>query len=267
MRVAWMILGILVAMAVPLLAETEVLIVVGPSRHPPGTHEVAAGGRVMAHCLESAGNVDGIRARVVYEWPSDSAVLEKVATVVFTGDQFPGARLEGSEEIMVALGGMVERGCGIVCVHYATGLGAGDVDPEGEHPLLEWTGGYFATKCAHHQSVAAVFEATITPAAGKHPVMRGWETFEMRDEPYTRNWFGKKRGKSEGLASGGFALATTSYPPAAPVKEVIAWGIERADGGRGVGITMPHFFRNWEVEALRMFVLISILWTAKLEVP
>ena len=25
-------------------AETEIMIVVGPSKHPPGTHEVAAGG-------------------------------------------------------------------------------------------------------------------------------------------------------------------------------------------------------------------------------
>lgn len=29
----------------------NVLILVGPSTHPPGTHEVAAGGRLVAHCL------------------------------------------------------------------------------------------------------------------------------------------------------------------------------------------------------------------------
>lgn len=32
---------------------TRVLIVVGPSNHPPGTHEVAAGGRLMQHCLQN----------------------------------------------------------------------------------------------------------------------------------------------------------------------------------------------------------------------
>ena len=34
----------------------------------------------------------------------------------------------------------------------------------GDHPLLHWTGGYFATRCKHHQSVARIFEATIKPA-------------------------------------------------------------------------------------------------------
>src|SRR4051812_38578233 len=35
----------------------QVLIVVGPSMHPPGTHEVAAGGRLIKYCLEHAENV------------------------------------------------------------------------------------------------------------------------------------------------------------------------------------------------------------------
>ena len=32
---------------------TRILIVVGPTNHPPGTHEVAAGGRLMKYCLEN----------------------------------------------------------------------------------------------------------------------------------------------------------------------------------------------------------------------
>lgn len=41
----------------------------------------------------------------------------------------------------------MNRGCGIVYIHYATGLGAGDVKDDGEH----------------HQPVARIFEATINP--------------------------------------------------------------------------------------------------------
>ena len=108
-------------------ASKQVLIVVGPSTHPPGTHEVAAGARLMKHCLENAENVRGIRADVVTAWPDDRQRLQKVATVVFTGDQFPPARMLDRDRIMADLTSMIDHGCGLVCVHYATGLAAGDV--------------------------------------------------------------------------------------------------------------------------------------------
>ena len=41
---------------------TRVLIVVGPSTHPPGSHEVAAGGRLLQHCLENMSNVSDVAA-------------------------------------------------------------------------------------------------------------------------------------------------------------------------------------------------------------
>ena len=70
---------------------------------------------------------------------------------------------------------MMKRRCGIVCVHYATGLLGTDVTPEGEHPLLRWLGGYFANRsCPHHESFAKISDAaTISPAAPQHPVLRG----------------------------------------------------------------------------------------------
>src|SRR5438552_3206919 len=49
----------------------RVLIVVGPSSHPPGSHEVAAGGRLMKQCLESMANVPGVKADVFDGWPKD----------------------------------------------------------------------------------------------------------------------------------------------------------------------------------------------------
>ena len=245
-----------------LCSATDIMIVVGPSNHAPGSHEVQAGARLMANCLENAINVKGIDAEVYYEWPSDSAIHRSASTVVFIGDQFPGERLPGSDAIMDALAKMMKRGCGIVCVHYATGLGARDVTEAGDHPLLHWTGGYFATRCKHHQSKARIFDATIKKGKTGHPVMRGWETFKLRDEPYTRNYFGLK-----GLAPGVYSLATAQYPPTDPRTEIIAWGIDRKDGGRGMGVTMPHFYRNWERDELRKFIMNGIVWTAGLDVP
>lgn len=54
-RLLVLFLGSLIA-ARAAARETQILIVVGPTNHPPGTHEVAAGGRLMKHCLENASN-------------------------------------------------------------------------------------------------------------------------------------------------------------------------------------------------------------------
>ena len=72
---------------------TRVLVIVGPSTHPPGSHEVAAGGRLMAYCLIHADNLSGIQANVVTGWPDDVAVLDAADTLVFIGDTFPPQRL------------------------------------------------------------------------------------------------------------------------------------------------------------------------------
>lgn len=246
-------------------AKTQVLVIVGPSTHPPGSHEVAAGGRLMQHCLEHAANVPGIKAGVFYDWPKDEAALDAAATVVFIGDQFPPARFPDSSVIMARLGKMMSRGCGIVCVHYATGLGAKDVADDGEHPLLHWMGGYFATRCKHHQSIAKIYPAaTITPAAPEHPVSRGWREFTLNDEPYINNYFGPD---ANHLAPNATALATSMLPPESPKREIVAWCAERKDSGRGFGIVMPHFYRNWQLDDLRRFIMNGIVWTAKLDVP
>ena len=62
-------------------------------------------------------------------------------------------------------------------------------------------------------------------------------------------------------------LATSQLPPEAPRPEAVAWCVQRADRGRGFGIVMPHFFRNWADADLRRLILNGIVWTAQLEVP
>jgi len=161
---------------------------------------------------------------------------------------------------------MMQRGCGIVCLHYAVGLLGEDVKPDGEHPLLHWLGGYFAHQsCAHFHSVARIFPAaTIVPAAPAHPILRGWREFTVNDEPYINNYFGPNNNQP---AANVTVLATSQLPPEAPKREAVAWCVERADGGRGFGIVMPHFYKNWRNEDLRRFILNGIVWSAKLEVP
>lgn len=245
-------------------AEPRVLIVVGPSKHPPGTHEAAAGGRLMGYCVEHMRDLPDVRAEVVYEWP-DQTQRAAASTVVFIGDTFPAARFENVQQNLADVDAMMKRGCGIVCVHYATGLWGQDVPKDGAHPLLDWLGGYFANKsCPHHQGVARVYEAAkITPAT-QHPITRGWREFTVKDEPYINNYFG---GQENQPAANVTVLATSQLPPEAPRREPVAWCVERRDGGRGFAIVMPHFYRNWGNDDLRRCILNGIVWTTKLDVP
>lgn len=245
-------------------AESRVLIIVGPSTHPPGSHEVAAGGHLIQHCIENMSNLPGVTADVVEGWP-DKALRDAASTVVFSGDFFPPNRLPNKAQNLADLEVMMQRGCGIVCVHYANGVHGDDVTPEGDHPLLRWTGGYFANRtCKHHESFAKIFPAaTITPADPQHVIVRGVKEFTLNDEPYYNNYFGR----GNRMAANVTPLATSLLPPDNPKPETVAWCIERPDGGRGFGIVMPHFYKNWRVEDLRRFILNGIVWSAKLEVP
>ena len=88
------------------------------------------------------------------------------------------------------------------------------------------------------------------------------EGFTLNDEPYINNYFGK-----DGPAKNVTALATAMLPPEKPNKETVVWAAERADGGRGIGVVMPHFYRNWQLDDLRTLILNAIVWTAKHDVP
>ncbi|WP_461509316.1 ThuA domain-containing protein [Rhodopirellula baltica] len=243
----------------------RVLIIVGPSSHPPGTHEVEAGGRLMKHALEQMENLSGIQADVVEGWP-DQSLRDAASTIVFIGDLFPPNRLPNPQQNLADLDEMMQRGVGIACIHYATGLLGEDVTPDGDHPLLRWMGGYFANRsCPHHESFARVFpRATVTPAETDHPVTRGWKEFTLRDEPYFNNYFGADGNQ---LAPKATVLATSMLPPEAPKRETVAWCIDREDTGRGFGVVMPHYYKNWRDEDLRRLILNGIVWSAKVEVP
>lgn len=244
--------------------EPSVLIIVGPSSHPPGSHEVAASGRLLKHCIENIRNLSRVKCDIVEGWP-DKTLRDAASTVVFTGDFFPPNRLPDSARNLADLDSMMQRGCGIVCVHYANGVHGDDVTAEGEHPLLHWTGGYFANRsCKHHESFARIFPAaTITPVAPQHAIMRGVKEFTLHDEPYYNNYFGLGNRMAANVTS----LATSLLPPDNPKPETVAWCIERPDSGRGFGIVMPHFYKNWREEELRRFILNGVIWTAKIDVP
>jgi hypothetical protein len=57
-------------------------------------------------------------------------------------------------------------------------------------------------------------------------------------------------------------------PVSNPKKQVIAWAVDRKDGGRGFAFTGGHFHDNWsKCDDLRRMMLNAICWTARIPVP
>ena len=114
-----------------------------------------------------------------------------------------------------------------------------------------------------------------------HPASRGVKPFGSNDEWYFNMRF---RDNMEGVTPllSAVAPASTMTRGEGPhsgnpdVKKlvledkkpaVVAWAVERKDGGRGFGFTGGHYHAGWANDSQRTLVLNAIVWTAKAEVP
>jgi type 1 glutamine amidotransferase len=238
-----------------------VLIADKPDGHAPGTHEYAEGIRLLKQALDHSPNIGPIRTEAWFNgWPDDSRALDDAATIVLytTGsDKGKHPILQGDR--LQYLGRLMKRGVGLVCLHYTLYV---DNQPGGGGPeFLEWIGGY--NDYQNNTSTHSVIEnnpPAATPASPDHPISRGWKEFKTRNEFYIRQRFRENDPRR-------VPILTTLLPVERPERQVIAWAMQRADGGRGFGFTGGHFHGNWLLEDFRRMVLNAIVWTAGMEVP
>jgi type 1 glutamine amidotransferase len=264
------VFAILAALAmVPLYANeserhAKIHFIIGPSNHPPGTHEVAAGARLLKHCVDQASSLSMLATALHEGWPEQPESLTGARAIVFSGDQFPPVRFKNTAAILEQLSRLADQGCGFVAVHYAIGVNRPAADNAEVQAMLDRLFGGFSNfiPVAEGGTVPRVMQATITPTKTGHPVTRGVRSFSLHDEPYYKNRFATKTPGSTFTP-----LATAMLPPEEPREEVVAWSIEHERGGRGVAIVMPHFYRNWRNDDLRKLVLNGICWAAGVEVP
>ena len=239
-------------------ARKIVFIAGAPNGHGKGTHEYAKDLKLFKACLDNSG-VKGIRTEVhLNGWPEDPSTLDDAAAIVVhtTGANkgkhplLQGKRLEH-------LGKLMAKGVGLVCIHYTLYVPNDRGGPE----LLEWIGGYYDYQKKHStHRVTTRNPPAATPASPQHAISRGWKAFTIPNEYYIRQRFrdGDKRF---------VPILTTMLPVNKPAKQVIAWAVERADGGRGFAFTGGHFHKNWRNDDLRRMILNAVLWTAKVPVP
>jgi type 1 glutamine amidotransferase len=248
-------------------ADAKIVLIAGKPSHGPGAHEFNAGTKLLVKCLKQTPGIDPVF--VAGGWPEDEGVFDGARSVVFFMDggakhpMIQGDHLKTMQRLM-------DKGVGLVCLHYAVEVPKGE---PGDH-FLDWIGGYYETGFSTNPHWNA--EVKVLP---EHPITRGVHPFALVDEWYYNIRFRPEMkgvtpiivAKPDDAAREGKSSAPRgAYPHIVAAKgreEVLAWAVERPDGGRGFGFTGAHFHSNWANPDFRTLVLNAILWTAKLDVP
>jgi type 1 glutamine amidotransferase len=237
----------------------EIVLSAGKKSHGPNTHEYEKGVRLFKYCLDHSPNVRGVEAVVVTDgWPKDEKLLDGAATILLFSD---GSDIEAKRHPLLngnrldVFARQMKRGCGYVAVHYTT-FTPKDLDGR----FLDWVGGYYDYETGPGPkkwwSKHVVDNYKLKPATPAHPVARGLEPFELREEFYFQMRFRQPDARRRNVLSFGDDDVSA-----------VAWAVERKDGGRGFAYTGGHFHKNWESENVRRMLLNALLWTAKAEVP
>jgi len=257
-------MGLIAALTLPGVADdARIVFIAGNRSHGSGEHEFRAGSLLLAKALNEQSGLP-VRAEVLgVDWAKQPAQLDGAAAVVIYADASSG--VAGQWDY---LDGLAKQGVGLMFMHYAV------------HPSKEMADKY------QRRWVGATMEDdySVNPhwlaelkAMASHPIARGVpESFECYDEFYYHMRFLEDREKVIDLA--------TAVPSRERMKryinmwnkngadgmgkeQTLMWGIERPDGGRGVGFTGGHYHQSWAVDGFRTLVLNAVVWTAGMEVP
>ncbi len=243
-------------------APARIVFLAGGRSHGPGEHEFRAGCMLLARALNEQSGLP-VKAEVIQGWPADPTVLDGAQALVFYSDatSVVGHGWDKTDAL-------VRGGTGVMFMHYAVHPSAAD----GEKYFRPWIGGAFETGW----SVNPHWIADLEPLAG-HPVARGITgPVVCLDEFYYNMRFRPQRGEVLDLVTATPArermiryinLWNEHGVAGLAKKQSLMWGVERPDGGRGVGFTGGHYHRNWAVDGFRTMVLNAIVWTAGLDVP
>jgi ankyrin repeat protein len=237
MKNIWLILSLVTVASVYAKSPTSVLLISGEPSHGPGEHEFPAGCAVLAKALNESGL--NLEATVHSgSWPEPELLIEINAIVVYCDGNEDHLLLSRVSELEA----LAERGVGMVFLHYALDGIPGRFD----ETLLDTVGAYY-----HDQESSnplwTLKEAKITA----HPVTRGVNPFELKDEYYYN------------LTFGDITPLLQAIPPEEGQAHTLAWTY----GNNAFGFTGGHYHSSWLQPDFRKLVLNGIIWAAGLDVP
>lgn len=275
MRRAWAVWVLIFVCAPVVLGEEagaprkrKIVLVAGVKSHGPegnGVHDYPWSVRLIKAMLDHS-NVSGL-VDVEYHlngWPKDESTLDSADTLVIIsdgrdGDKYSEAPHLISDERVAFVDKQMKRGCGLVTFHFST-----FAPNKYAESVLKWNGGFFQWETDGQRkwfSNIKEMEAPLTLDAPAHPASSGVQPFKLKEEFYYDIKF-----KADDKA-----LTPLCSVPALPGRDasgrVVAWALERLDGGRGFGTTTGHYYKNWKDDNFRKLILNAIVWTAKVEVP
>ena len=234
----------------PKKSRTKRVVLLGqqPDGHPWSTHEYMAGVNIMAACLQNVPGVQTIVAKADEPWNEGPEILDGAdAAVMFLSEG--GKWLGSNAQRLAAFKRLSKRGGGLVCLHW--GMGCKDARYIADYVSL--FGGCHGGPDRKYNVVTA----KIAFATPDHPVLRGIEPFEIREEFYYRLKFPKDQK----------AITPLWQVPIEGENHTVAWAFERPNGGRSAGFSGGHFHENWNRPEYRRLMTQSILWTLDLPVP
>ena len=236
----------------------KIVLVAGKQSHGPGDHEFRAGTMLLKKCLDK---LPGIVTADYYQgWPDDPTAFDNADSILLYMDGGGGHPVIQRNRL-AEIDQLMKHGVGLCCAHYAVEVPKEKGGPD----LTKWIGGYYETG----YSINPHWDATFSNLP-KHPVTQGVEPFTINDEWYYNIRFPEGQSGIEPLLVAAppdrtrGTEAAKSHPGRA---EVVAWAVERPDGGRGFGFTGGHRHVNWGNDDFRKLVLNALLWTAKADVP
>jgi quercetin dioxygenase-like cupin family protein/type 1 glutamine amidotransferase len=248
----------------PAIAK-KIILIGGKKSHGPGMHDFPNGIPYLAALLRAAPAFSGADVLTYTSgFPDDLTVLQNASTIVL---YFDGV-MEKPEPLLApariaALQKLMEGGTGLIALHQASTLPAGDRTV----PLPDWLGakrdGMFDR---------ATETTTLRPATPLHPVSAGVSEFAYQDEFYPTLIFAQGAGRLTPILTASLAPTSGDSMPAnsAPAPRadyVVAWAFERPAGGRAFGFTGLHYLSTMALPQIRQLLVNAIAWTAHIDIP
>lgn len=244
--------------------EKRIVLIAGAKSHGPGEHEYIKTVRLLKTMFDNSNVAKSIETDIVLNgWPQDERLLDSADLILTISDGQDGDlyapvpfMLPGRMAVMEK---QMKRGCGFATVHFSTFA----PDSLGKK-IIEW-GGYFDWqgddgKKAWYSAIQTKETAVRLPSP-THPVVRGVQSFTIKDEFYYNIRFNPEDSRFRPL------LEVPALGGRKEAGNAVAWAVERRDGGRGFGTTMGHYFTNWQHPQFRKFMLNAIVWAAGAAVP
>ena len=241
-----------------LAAGKKIVLVAGTPSHGPGDHEFNAGTKILEKCLDKVPGI--VTAAYFNGWPADPTAFDNADAILLYMDGGGGHPVVQRNRL-AEIDQLMRQGVGLCCAHYAVEVPKEKGGPD----LTKWIGGYYETGYSINPHWDATFKALP-----KHPITRGVEPFTINDEWYYNIRFPEGQSGIEPLlvATPPDASRRTEDAKSHPGREeIVAWAVERPDGGRGFGFTGGHKHTNWGNDDFRKLVLNALVWSAKADVP